>query len=72
MSTQPLDGLQENTRQVHDSVRKIADRIRQCKSALIAFSGGVDSSVVAALAKQVLEDRAVAVTVGHFALLPVK
>jgi PP-loop superfamily ATP-utilizing enzyme len=72
MSAQPLDGLQENTRQVHDSVRKIAGRIRQCKSALIAFSGGVDSSVVAALAKQVLEDRAVAVTVIILRSVPVK
>jgi uncharacterized protein len=66
---QTLDGLQENT-PFYDTVHKIADRIRQCQSALIAFSGGVDSSVVAALAKQVLGDEAVAATVNHFALRP--
>ncbi|MGZ4947084.1 MAG: ATP-dependent sacrificial sulfur transferase LarE [Halobacteriota archaeon] len=42
--------------------------IRSHQSALVAFSGGTDSSVVAALAKQVLGDAAVAVTVDHGAL----
>ena len=68
MSTQPLEGSQQNARQLNDTVHKVADNIRQCKSALIAFSGGVDSSVVAALAKQVLGDEAVAATINHCAL----
>lgn len=51
----------------NDLERVCAD-IRSHQSALVAFSGGVDSSVVAALAKQVLGDAAVAVTVDHGAL----
>ena len=38
------------------------------ESALIAFSGGVDSSVVAALAKRAFGDATVAVTVDNGAL----
>ena len=51
----------------HELDRVVAS-IRQCKSALIAFSGGVDSSVVAALAKRALGDAAIAVTVDNGAL----
>lgn len=42
---------------------RVYARIRSYESALIAFSGGVDSSLVAALAKRALGDETVAVTV---------
>ena len=48
----PLDGKK----------RHLESIILECGSAVIAFSGGVDSSVVCAVAHEVLEDRAVAVT----------
>ena len=51
----------------HKLDRAVAS-IRQCESALIAFSGGVDSSVVAALAKLALGEAAIAVTVDNGAL----
>ncbi len=51
----------------HELDRVLAS-IRQCESALIAFSGGVDSSVVAALAKLALGDALIAVTVDNGAL----
>jgi|GEM_PF-4328880 len=37
--------------------------IKKHESALVAFSGGLDSSVVAALAQKALSTRAVAVTI---------
>ena len=36
--------------------------VKSCESAVVAFSGGVDSSVVCAVAREVLGDKAVAVT----------
>jgi len=51
-----------------DDLERVVARIRQCESTLIAFSGGVDSSVVAALAKRALGDNAVAVTIDNGAL----
>ena len=42
---------------------RVYARIRSYESALIAFSGGVDSSLVAALARRALGDETVAVTV---------
>jgi uncharacterized protein (TIGR00268 family) len=51
-----------------DKIEQVRAHIRSHRSALIAFSGGVDSSVVAALAKQALGDAAVAVTVENGAL----
>ena len=42
--------------------RMIEQRIRALGSAVVAFSGGVDSSVVAALAYRALKDKALAVT----------
>jgi uncharacterized protein len=47
---------------------RASTRIRSCESALVAFSGGVDSSVVAVLAQRALGDDAVAVTVDTGAL----
>ncbi|MGZ4864122.1 MAG: ATP-dependent sacrificial sulfur transferase LarE [Halobacteriota archaeon] len=47
---------------------KLVAQMRLHKSAVIAFSGGTDSSVVAALAKQAFGDATVAVTVDNGAL----
>jgi len=44
-------------------LKELLNRIKKQESALIAFSGGVDSSVVAALAYRALGERAIAVTV---------
>jgi uncharacterized protein len=41
----------------------VKNTIRECESAVIAFSGGVDSSLVCLIARHVLGDSAVAVTV---------
>jgi pyridinium-3,5-biscarboxylic acid mononucleotide sulfurtransferase len=49
-------------------LERVRANIRLHRSALIAFSGGVDSSVVAMLAKQALGDSAVAVTINNGAL----
>jgi uncharacterized protein len=46
-------------------LERVRAHIRAHRSALIAFSGGVDSSVVAMLAKQALGDAVVAVTVNN-------
>ena len=43
-------------------VDELESRIAQLRSAVVAFSGGVDSSLVAALAVEALGDRALAVT----------
>jgi uncharacterized protein len=51
-----------------DELEVIIASICQYESALIAFSGGVDSSVAAALAKRALGDDAVAVTIDNGAL----
>ena len=51
-----------------DKLERVRAHIRSHRSALIAFSGGVDSAVVAVLAKQELGDSAVAVTVNNGAL----
>jgi uncharacterized protein len=43
-------------------IEELARRIRSLESCVIAFSGGVDSSLVAALASRALAERALAVT----------
>jgi uncharacterized protein len=49
-------------------LRDLCATVQSYESAIIAFSGGVDSSLVAALAKRTLGDAAVAVTVDNGAL----
>ena len=44
------------------TVEELEARIRPLESCVVAFSGGVDSSLVAALAFRALDDRALAVT----------
>jgi len=46
----------------HTRIAELEDRIGLVDSAVVAFSGGVDSSLVAALAARALGDRALAVT----------
>jgi uncharacterized protein len=47
---------------LHEKREKIIERFHQLGSVLVALSGGVDSSVVAALAHEALNDKAIAVT----------
>jgi pyridinium-3,5-biscarboxylic acid mononucleotide sulfurtransferase len=51
-----------------DKLERVRAHIRSHRSALIAFSGGVDSAVMAVLAKQELGDSALAVTINNGAL----
>ncbi|MGZ4884663.1 MAG: ATP-dependent sacrificial sulfur transferase LarE [Halobacteriota archaeon] len=65
-------GLKKTSRKAcdfqDDKLERVRGYIRSHRSALIAFSGGVDSTVVAELAKEELGDSAVAVTVNNGAL----
>jgi uncharacterized protein len=56
-------------RGVRPLVDELVERIKSMESVLVAFSGGLDSSTVAALAYKALSDRALAVTVNS-PLLP--
>jgi uncharacterized protein len=55
---------------INDKMRSIENAMAQRGSILIAFSGGVDSSVLAALACRALGDRAIAVTADSQTLSP--
>ncbi|CAN5666060.1 ATP-dependent sacrificial sulfur transferase LarE [soil metagenome] len=48
--------------------RNLEDRVRAMKAVVVAYSGGVDSSLVAGVAHEVLGDRALAVTAVSAAL----
>jgi uncharacterized protein len=50
------------TRSNPDKAARLADRLRELGSLVVAFSGGVDSAVLAVTASQTLGDRALAVT----------
>lgn len=55
---------------IDDKMQSIIESLKKRGSALIAFSGGVDSSVLAALAYMALGDRALAVTADAPTLAP--
>lgn len=55
---------------IENKIQLIRDEILSKGSVLVAFSGGVDSSVLAALSYRALEDRAVAVTADSQTLAP--
>ncbi len=55
---------------IDDKMHSIKEAFKEKRSALIAFSGGVDSSVLAALAYRVLGDKALAVTADAPTLAP--
>ncbi len=55
---------------IDDKMQSIEKVLKQKGSALVAFSGGVDSSVLAALAYRALGDRALAVTADAPTLTP--
>jgi uncharacterized protein len=49
--------------EIEEKIAHLSQIIKAHKSAVVAFSGGVDSSVVAAIAFKVLKDKALAVTI---------
>ncbi len=55
---------------VNEKMLSIRDALKNKGSVLVAFSGGVDSSVLAALANRALRDRALAVTADAPTLAP--
>ena len=59
MSPHALDQLREASA---PKLARLKDEIARCGSALVAFSAGVDSTFVLAVAREVLGDRAVALT----------
>jgi len=58
----PFEGGEASPRAAEMLARRIEDDLRRRGPVLVAFSGGVDSGLVAALAQRVLGDRALAVT----------
>jgi uncharacterized protein len=59
MSPTELDALRRSS---EPKLARLRDAIAACQSALVAFSAGVDSTFLVAVAREVLGDRAVALT----------
>lgn len=55
---------------LHEKYRQLQTLIADCGSVLIAYSGGVDSSLVAKVARDILGERALAITANSPSLLP--
>ena len=55
---------------IDEKMHAILDALLQRGGVLVAFSGGVDSSVLSALAYRALGDNAIAVTADSFTLAP--
>jgi len=55
--------IENINRKLEEKIQRLINSLKQRKSAVVALSGGVDSSVVAFLAKKALGDLAIAVTV---------
>ena len=47
---------------IHERIEQVSDFLHKFDGILVAFSGGVDSSVLAALTYQALGNRSIAVT----------
>jgi uncharacterized protein len=60
-----------DTRAVEEKYGQLLELLRQTGGALVAFSGGVDSSLLLAAAREALEDRAVA-AIGRSASYPAR
>jgi uncharacterized protein len=59
MSPTELDALRRSS---EPKLARLRDALASCESALVAFSAGVDSTFLVAVAREVLGDRAVALT----------
>jgi uncharacterized protein len=59
MSPTELEGVRQSS---EPKLSRLRESISSCRSALVAFSAGVDSTFVMAVAREVLGDRAVALT----------
>ncbi len=59
---QDMQALEEIRRGSESKLARLRENLSACGSALVAFSAGVDSTFVVAVAREVLGERAVALT----------